>query len=123
MATIEPLRIFVSYARKDGAAPARCLQTDLTKGGLDAWLDTPRMGGGAVRRTEIEHEVDARQATNLESAELPNEAEEAIAEYGRLLLAFSVVGPMLRTIGWEFWKDTLDLLHKADLSAIQEQLP
>ena len=162
-AIIEPLRVF-SYARKDGAALAQCLQSDLTKGGLDAWLDTPRIGGGPVWCTEIEHEVDTRQATiellsprsylrrtmrpsagsrehlvslldlaqsrellarwaNLEPAELPNEAEEVIAECGRLPLAFSVVGPMLRNMGREFWKDTLDLLRKAELSAIQEQLP
>jgi|HubBroStandDraft_6_1064221.scaffolds.fasta_scaffold00449_25 hypothetical protein len=165
MATIETLPVFVSYARKDGAL-AQCLQSDLTKGVLYAWLDTPRIGGGALWsiEIEIEDEVDTRQATieplsphshlrrtmrasagsreqlvslldlaqsrellarwaNLESAESSNEAEEVIAECGRLPLAFSIVCPMLRNMGREFWKDTLDLLHKADPSDIEEQLP
>jgi hypothetical protein len=142
MATIEPLPVFISYACKEGAALAQCVQSDLTKGGLDAWLETPLIGGGAVLGAEIEHEVDTRQATiellsprsylrrtmrpragsrehmvslldlaqsgellarcaNLEPAELPNGAEEVIAECGRLPLAFSVVDPMLRNMGRE----------------------
>ena len=38
-----------------------------------------------------------------------------IAECGRLPLALSVVGAMLRGANPEFWTDTLDLLRKADL--------
>ncbi len=60
---------------------------------------------------------------NLPVAELPATADEVIAECGRLPLALSVVGAMLRGESAEFWTDTLDLLRKADLSAIQEQLP
>ena len=60
---------------------------------------------------------------NLPVAELPAAADEMIAECGRLPLALSVVGAMLRGESAEFWRDTLDLLRKADLSAIQEQLP
>jgi WD40 repeat protein len=63
MPTIEPLRVFISYARKDGAALAQRLQSDLRKGGFDAWLDTQRIGGGAVWSREIEHEIDTRQVT------------------------------------------------------------
>lgn len=60
---------------------------------------------------------------NMPVAELPAAADEVIAECGRLPLAISVVGAMLRGEDETFWKDTLELLRKADLSAIQEQLP
>jgi len=59
----------------------------------------------------------------LPVAELPPTADEVIAECGRLPLALSVIGAMLRGAVAEFWRDTLDLLRKADLSVIQEQLP
>ena len=60
---------------------------------------------------------------SLPVAELPAAADEVIAECGRLPLALSVVGAMLRGADPEFWTDTLDLLRKADLSAIEDQLP
>src|SRR5664280_2315550 len=50
----EPLRVFISYARKDGAALAQRLQKDLNEKGFDAWLDTHRIGGGRVWSTEVE---------------------------------------------------------------------
>src|SRR5262249_24559767 len=60
---------------------------------------------------------------SLPAAKLPASADEVIAECGRLPLALSVVGAMLRGTEAQFWKDTLDLLRKADLSAIEDQLP
>ena len=60
---------------------------------------------------------------SLPVAGLPAAADEVIAECGRLPLALAVMGAMLRGESAEFWSDTLDLLRKADLSAIQEQLP
>ena len=59
----EPSRIFISYARKDGALLAQRLQSDLTKEGFDAWLDTQQIGSGRVWSTEIEREIDTRQVT------------------------------------------------------------
>jgi WD40 repeat protein len=59
----EQPRVFISYARKDGAALAQRLQQDLKAQGLDAWLDTQRIGGGRVWGTQIEREIDARQVT------------------------------------------------------------
>ena len=52
----EPLRVFISYARKDGTRLAQRLQSDLSKEGFDAWLDTQRIAGG--RR--LEHKDQAR---------------------------------------------------------------
>ncbi len=51
-------RVFISYARKDGAALAQRLQTDLKKQGFDTWLDTQRITGGATWTTDIEHALD-----------------------------------------------------------------
>jgi TIR domain len=58
-----PLRLFISYARKDGAVLAQRLQNDLAKSGFDAWLDKQRISGGAVWSDEIEREVDTREVT------------------------------------------------------------
>jgi len=44
----EPLRIFISYAVKDGTALAQRLQASLKDEGLDAWLGTQRLVSGAV---------------------------------------------------------------------------
>jgi predicted nucleic acid-binding Zn-ribbon protein len=54
----EPSRVFISYARKDGAALAQRLQKDLHEQGFDAWLDTQRILGGATWTTEIEVALD-----------------------------------------------------------------
>ncbi len=59
----EPISIFISYARKDGASLAQRLQSDLTREGFNAWLDTQRISGGAVWSSTIEHEIDTRQVT------------------------------------------------------------
>src|ERR1017187_7578833 len=54
----ERSRVFISYARKDGAALAQRLQKDLNVQGFDAWLDTQRITGGATWTTDIEHALD-----------------------------------------------------------------
>src|SRR5215469_2751638 len=59
----EPLRVFISYARKDGAPLAQRLQADLAREGFDAWLDTQRLAGGAVWSSTIEREIDTRKVT------------------------------------------------------------
>ena len=51
-------RVFISYARKDGAALAQRLQKDLKEQGFDAWLDTQRIAGGAIWTDEIELALD-----------------------------------------------------------------
>ncbi len=59
----------------------------------------------------------------LQPSELPPVAEELISACGNLPLALSVVGGMLRDASHKSWQDTLNLLHSADLSAIEDQLP
>ncbi len=54
----EPSRVFISYARKDGAPLAQRLQKDLKEQGFNAWLDTQRILGGATWTTDIEHALD-----------------------------------------------------------------
>ena len=86
-----------------------------------------RFVGAQEHRADLLNIAQSRELlalwANLPVEELPAAAEEVIAECGRLPLALSVVGAMLRAESAEFWRDTLDLLRKADLSAIQEQLP
>jgi WD40 repeat protein len=61
--------------------------------------------------------------SNVDGSTLPEEADKLIDECGRLPLALSIVGAMLRGATKEFWSETLDLLRKADLDNIKKQLP
>jgi hypothetical protein len=54
----DSLRVFLSYARKDGATLAQRLQKDLNENGFNTWLDTQRIAGGATWSTEIETALD-----------------------------------------------------------------
>jgi WD40 repeat protein len=60
---------------------------------------------------------------DLQGKPFPGEADAIIDECGSLPLALSQIGAVLRDAGHEVWKDTLDLLRKADLKGITEQLP
>jgi len=51
-------RIFVSYARRDGAGLALRLRDDLTAAGFEVWLDTRRLHGGDSWTVEIEEAID-----------------------------------------------------------------
>jgi hypothetical protein len=51
-------KIFISYARIDGAELAQRLQGDLRDKGYDAWLDTERIRGGSTWTKEIETAID-----------------------------------------------------------------
>src|ERR1022692_2553272 len=51
-------RIFVSYARKDGAELALRLHKDLTAAGFEVGLDTQRIQGGDSWTVEIEEAID-----------------------------------------------------------------
>ena len=58
LAAIETTRVFLSYARIDGAVLAQRLQKDLTDQGFGAWLDKQRIAGGAVWTDVIESALD-----------------------------------------------------------------
>jgi TIR domain len=53
------VRVFISYAHKDGSMLASQLSSDLVKKGYVVWLDVARLGGGSDWSTEIEREIDA----------------------------------------------------------------
>jgi hypothetical protein len=95
----EPLRLFISYAHRDGADLARRLQNDLAKQGFDAWLDTRRISGGAVWSTEIECEVDTREVTLALLTPRSYESEICRAEQLRALDKGNRVIPVLAVRG------------------------
>src|SRR5664280_2594018 len=51
-------KVFISYARIDGAELAKRLQGDLRDKGYDAWLDRQRLRGGSSWTKEIETALD-----------------------------------------------------------------
>jgi len=55
----EAIKIFLSYARKDGSDLARRLHDDLKARGFAPWLDKHRIAGGASWTDEIEQALDA----------------------------------------------------------------
>src|SRR5436189_3758072 len=52
------VRVFISYAWKDAAELAQRLQDYIARSALEPWLDTSRIGGGAVWTKEIEDAID-----------------------------------------------------------------
>jgi WD40 repeat protein len=61
MAGPAPLRIFISYAHRDGATLAVRLHRDLTAAAFEVWLDTARLHGGDTWTLEIEQAIDRSQ--------------------------------------------------------------
>jgi WD40 repeat protein len=57
----QPIKIFISYAHRDGAELAQRLLADLTKQGFDVWLDVPRRAGGDIWTSGIEEALDQAQ--------------------------------------------------------------
>jgi WD40 repeat protein len=58
MAKAGERRIFISYARRDGAELVLRLEKDLTAAGFDVWLDTQRIRGGESWTVEIQEAID-----------------------------------------------------------------
>jgi WD40 repeat protein len=83
--------------------------------------------GARDHRANLLDDAQARELlalwANKPFAELPAVAGEIIRECGRLPLALSVLGGMLRGKNAQYWADTLARLRKADISSIKKQLP
>ena len=58
----EERRIFISYARNDGADLAERLQMDLAANGFEPWLDALNIAGGDSWTDEIERGIDTAYA-------------------------------------------------------------
>src|SRR5882762_1358789 len=99
MAPPEQNRIFISYARKDGAELAERLRIDLYESGFDVWLDKGRLHGGAGWTEEIEREIDTRQVTVALLTRGSFESEICRAEQLRALDKGKRVIPVLATKG------------------------
>src|SRR5271157_6304314 len=95
----EPSRVFISYARRDGAELASRLQADLSAQGFDAWLDKQRIAGGAVWTMEIEREIDAREVTVALLTPGSYESEICRAEQLRCLRKGRRLIPVLAVAG------------------------
>src|ERR1035437_1582374 len=92
-------RIFVSYARKDGAALALRLQRDLTAAGYDVWLDTQRIAGGESWTVEIEEAIDRAQVVLALLTPGSYASEICRAEQLRSLRKGKCVIPLLAVAG------------------------
>ena len=86
-----------------------------------------RFVGAREHRAELLEPAQARELiarwAGVEATALPPVADALVGECGRLPLALAVIGAMLRGAEPQFWADTLDLLKKADISAIEDLLP
>src|ERR1035437_3884071 len=92
-------RIFVSYARKDGAELALRLQKDLTAAGVEVWLDTQRIGGGESWTVEIEEAIDRAQVVLALLTPGAYASEICRAEQLRSLRKGKCVIPLLAVAG------------------------
>ena len=92
-------RIFVSYARKDGAALALRLQKDLTAAGYDVWLDTQRIRGGESWTVEIEEAIDRAQVVLALLTPGSHASGICRAEQLRSLRQAKCVIPLLAVVG------------------------
>jgi hypothetical protein len=86
-----------------------------------------RFSGAREHRAEFLIETQARELlaswTGVEPQKLPSAAGEVIRECGRLPLALAIMGALLRGAGPQEWRDWLERLKRADLSAIESALP
>lgn len=84
-----------------------------------------RFVGARDYKANLLDPAQARELLALWSAVLLNclTWPTIIAECGHMPLAISIVGALLRGADSVLWQDMLDLLRKADLKAIEDQLP
>jgi WD40 repeat protein len=102
-------------------SPRSALLFTTRDGSIAAALGALDHPAGALTRDES-RAVLARWAATA-PAQLPAEADEIIAECGRLPLALAMTGAMLRRKPAVIWQRQLDILRGADLNRIQAQFP
>jgi hypothetical protein len=86
------VKLFISYARLDGADLAQRLKQDLSAKGADVWRDKERLRGGDPWRREIEVAIDGSGAVVAVVSKGSNDSEVCRAE-----LASQVAGRMTAT--------------------------
>jgi hypothetical protein len=122
MATGAQQRIFVSYARKDGAELALRLQKDLTAAGFEVWLDTLRIKGGDTWTVEIEQPIDRAEVVLALMTPESYGSEICRAEQLRSLRKGRCVIPLLAATGVDRplyleAKNYRDFAHERDYTA------
>jgi len=92
-------KVFISYARKDGADLAQRLQADLRAKRFDAWLDTQRIAGGVSWTRKIEKAIDDCKAELALLTPGSYESDICRAEQLRALRKGKSVIPLLAQSG------------------------
>ena len=92
-----PIKIFISYARKDGRELALKLKKSLEDAGHDAWLDTSEIEGGDSWGKRIETAIDERDAVLALMSPASYISEICRAEQLRALRKHKRVIPILVT--------------------------
>ena len=115
-------RIFVSYARKDGAKLALRLQHDLTAAAFDVWLDTARIHAGDTWTLDIEEAIDRSQVVLALLTPGSYTSEICRAEQLRSLRHGKCVIPLLAVPGTDIPlhlepKHYLDFTHDGSYAA------
>jgi hypothetical protein len=115
-------RIFVSYARKDGAKLALRLQHDLTAAAFDVWLDTARIHAGDTWTVDIEEAIDRSQVVLALLTPGSYTSEICRAEQLRSLRHGKCVIPLLAVPGTDIPlhlepKHYLDFTHDGSYAA------
>jgi hypothetical protein len=91
----DAIKIFLSYARKDGSELARRLHDDLKARGFSPWLDKHRIAGGASWTDDIEQVLDAAAFFLAVMTRGSYESEICRAEQLRALRKGKLVIPLL----------------------------
>src|SRR5262245_14588238 len=99
MQSLSTTKVFLSYARKDGARLARSLYQAFETRGLKPWLDTRRIAGGASWTREIETAIDKADVVLALLSPGSYVSEICRAEQLRSLRKGKCVIPLLAQVG------------------------
>jgi WD40 repeat protein len=99
MASLEGSRVFISYARRDGADLAHRLRHDLCGEGLTVWLDSREIEGGESWTVAIESAIDETDVTLALLTAGSYQSEICRAEQLRSLRKGKCVIPLLAQSG------------------------